>query len=323
MPGRFFAQFRAVDFFGKAVPGTVAGALILSIIPLPKTTVNNIIDTGSILIQNITALLILLIGIIILSFVIGQALDTMGIIAERTLYAVGDAVARVYRYLLRDSNRLTNEYPGKKYFTQYRRMDEGELEDKSYSEVRMLELQDWLYTRFDAARRIFKPHRSLFCERLNQKKYTVESKLFEESIPDSLDDENKYIFALSVVDRSGYNRANRLQVNFTLCRSIWVTLLVFSFVWWCISLNINFSMLPFLTEPLFDRIPFILQIPGITRSDVTQLSYLLLLLSIIFMYASVEYKGLYPEYVVSDFINAANEITYQQPISMGDNFGYD
>jgi hypothetical protein len=41
------------------------------------------------------------------------------------------------------------------------------------------------------------------------------------------------------------------------------------------------------------------------------------------MYASVEYKGLYLEYVVSDFINAANEITYQQPISMGDNFGYD
>jgi len=309
MPNRFFTQFRAVDFFGKSIPGTVAAIFILSITPFPSEFIESV-GPAKVTLRGVTTLLILVIGVVIISFVIGQVLDTIGLVAERILYGIGHAIWRVCSSI--------SFVPSKSWYTRIRELTEEEENNLPTQKKIWLEFLDWIYNRFESARQIFKPHRSIFKHRIINYRRGEEDEpvtLFLNSIqshsnvdPDRAEPSTLYTHSLSILDRSAFNRANRLQINFIFCRSIWVTLFIFSFIWVGLSLETSIIVILGIGEDgLLQGIPLILSMDALNVSDVRYLSVLLIILSAIFMYSSLEYKRLFLEYILSDYPQAIRE----------------
>lgn len=278
MPTRVFSPFPSLDFFGKSIPGVILSLLLVSLLPvrIPSQTIQNRTVVGF----TTSEILLLLLGIVVFGFVVGQGLHTTAVLIERTAFYLGRAVT-----LRLGSCDLVNRLG--------RCAPDGEL-------------NRWLSNRW--LKTAFEPHRKIFEREVRRKAEgpgedaMIDS--FLDACCDSYGDEfvqgdgisRLYPLVMSDLNNWKDNRAGRFQNSYTFSRSVWVEFLTFAVIYYAISLDIGGIYCG--TPPIVSQV-----FPG----SLAVAAVALFVLSINFMYASSIYKEYFVQYIFADFTNYARK----------------
>ena len=164
------------------------------------------------------------------------------------------------------------------------------------------------------ARAVLTPHRDLFFERMAQNDDLANA--FNERISDSYtsvsgesEDEN-YLLALSRLEFEGSGRARLFQAIFSFSRSLWIILLFFSVIFALIGWNISPSSYAPSTvnKGLVAISTYKPAISGVVGdgSGMVLTSVILVIISFLFVRSEAKYKNLYVEYLIADYLTIVN-----------------
>lgn len=289
MPVRFFSPFPSLDFFGKSIPGVILSVLLVSLLPVtvPKQTIESRTAIGF----TTSEIVLLLLGVIVFGFVVGQGLHTTAVLIERAAFAVGRSATRSGR--------------------------EGGRTDRSRLPARVRTglggaAKRWLSDRW--VKTAFEPHREMFEREVRETVDGADDNAMVDAFVDACrdrygnrfveDDGVSYLYPLVLSDLNNWedNRAGRFQSSYTFSRSVWVEFLTVSVVYAAISLD------PAGVVGIYSETPPV--IAQVAPGNTAVAAVALFVLAINFMYASSIYKNYFVQYVFADFINyTARETT--------------
>lgn len=302
--GNFLESY---DFFGKSLPGIVLFLGFISLHPGPLP-VKIFLETGGGI--SLTAVFTLLISLVFVGLVMGQAVHGLSVNAEKIFYWAGHTAYNIYYEKIAD-------------------LTEGYLKNNrtlmflyKYTALRLIwrVSRSWWIRRYWGVHDVFKSHRRLFentlawhFDRETDRRQgdkenityhglnTAFNQTFSTEPYDSLGDfgiqteeydEFRQIYPLvaSEVTEKGMNRASGFQARYSFCRGMWVVLSIL-----LISYVTAFGMLPI--HPGYSPV-----IQEFLTGD--ERLYLLIGLGgsiLAFMDASGDYKRNYVEYLISEF----------------------
>jgi len=302
--GNFLESY---DFFGKSIPGIVLFMGAISM--LPKSDVKPALakPEGGV---NLTAVFAVLLTLVFVGLVMGQAVHTLAVNVEKVLYWMGHTTYNFYYQYIADKI--------------HSRFEDGKAPRKLVSLLRLDKF--WAVTRWWWIRRywgfhdIFKSHRRLFenslgwhfdkkVKKRNGDKENILYHGFIEAFDQNFQlgpytslgdfgiqteeyEEFRQIYPLvaSKVTESDRNRASGFQARYSFCRGMWVVL----------SLVLIGYLLAFGYFPI--KLEYEAIIQGYSKGIGSVPVLGVLSISILaFLDAAGDYKRYYIEYVISEF----------------------
>lgn len=343
MSTRVSRTFGSYNFFAKALPGTVFFLGFLSILP---SSVFQLLFLDNPITVAFGALLVLFFG-----FIFGQGLHSFAVLFENITYGFIKEIYVVYVVLSSSFNSyLNNRLPIEINRREDRREISskriaidliimiGALTYAIWQALRgnygliggillgwflaIVSIADPKQRAVDWARGTLKPHRVLFSDffrdGLSNNDPIIEkfsnkySNRFGVRIAEEGPYDDVYELTLSFLSFYPKGRARVFQETFSFCRSMWVTLFIWSIVYLYISYNkYIFETFLFLPETL--RIGYTPVIFGFSNSYsvIPYISGIMLLLVILFSQGERQYKSLFCRYIIADFI-ASEDSTHSE-----------
>lgn len=334
MPDRLISVFGTYDFLGKSLPGMtlvigVSALFPTEAIPLPE-------DVSISFLLLLSALLI--VGLI--GTLLGEFVHSLADIFENI---VGWFARRIWRVWLALRNQLpinSDKEPspplGIKMNQDKRDVDENVNSDRRIQEdnsifqrvwseftvlIRSLmnQFQQWRSNQISKAAHIFWSHRKVFSRKLDvigKDDFRMDASLDDADFAEEYfikeivinrynayntsDIDRVYQVVVSELTEADYNRAFRFQARYSFCRSMWLVLFSLAVAY----LLTTVSPPGFIPNQLMTGDSFVAGLDSVTR---TALGVALLIISVIFMFASGSYKKHYIEYLISEmYANSKN-----------------
>jgi len=298
--------FSSYDVFGKSIPGAVFFLGLVSILPEESKILAELTSWPGGPGSSFVAILLLALG---LGLIFGEAIHTLANISEKMVAWLGRRAVNSAGFL-RDNlpelhTALTTD------FTDY--ADATKFEAGIYDRIE--DTKKWYKKRYYGLNASFKSHRRLFAEQcatnfgskrgprknLDPKKiYSQFFNKFEEVFDSSLPKTNiqelmeLYPLITAEVTKSGGSEFRRFQSVYSFCRSMWVTLSIFSTAHLLIFFGNSREWIT-----LFDYRPAVFILVPVEFMQTVPIA--LFLSSILFVVASGTYKKHYVEYLVAEF----------------------
>lgn len=341
MQSRVSSFFGSYDLFGKAFPGTAFLLGLISLLPSSSLQMN--LTRSGVL---VAALIVL---ILVLGFMFGQALHSIAVQIEGGFYSISSSY---YKFFIRIKSFLIRliELSGIKNSVASSDKDHNEFTVSDYIIIFVTFI--WIaiivsfsrepsfvagiitgiiinvvgpIERFRAwVKQTLSPHRRLFEERIslvqnqpgedrlvNQFLETAES-LLDMNSPGSNGPglKSMYVMVMSHLEYVGGGRARQFQAILSFCRSMWVTLFTFSFLYLLISvlpLTIIVADLGRVLIPTtFDYKPLVQSLLG-GKDGMLYFGVLMFIAALLFMEGERQYKSYFVEYIMADFLTSTNK----------------
>lgn|GEM_PF-2708313 len=314
--------FDPYNLYAKAFPGIVFFILLLTI--LPKGSLSTIGGSGSLI-----AALVLL--IIVLGFVFGQAIHSISGFIESSVYMTLRAYYRLYQTIIittkvrifgseSDSNQSQpEEISNIQWWRVIISLSSivisiiitgsflvlvGFFTGLIISFIGPVErLRRW-------SRSVLTPHRDVFRERLSKKDDLADqfietvSEHYEFATEHSKDD--LYIAAMSRLEFEGAGRARLFQAIFSFSRSLWIILIFYAIIYIIIGWNIDPpDILPdTIEEGLLTISTYQPTISNVTNSQAGMviIGLVMAATSLLFFRSEAKYKHLFVDYVLVDYL---------------------
>lgn len=311
MANSIFSVFDAYDFFGKSLPGMT---LVIGVIPLLPI---NSIPVPSFF-QNLLAFISVLISVLLLGTLLGEAVHTVAILFEKFVAWVAGRVKNTLSLLLEisGSDRELSDFltPSQPSVSQLN--DEGDSPQPSIRK-RVLtgwryNIQSWLVNRYKEFAYSLWSHRDIFENRISSRiefpnpstdfpdsdvpfteEHLIEESVEEYDIHGKQDLSKVYSVVTSTLSSNGSQRAFKLQSRYAFCRSMWVVTF-FLGIFYLLS-----RWAPKWIAP--HALAYNPYIAALNHSQIGLISVSLIGISLIFAYESGAYKRDYLEYLISEF----------------------
>lgn len=310
---KHFYRFPTVDFFGKTMPGVIFTLLSIPLLPF------QVLENGNNAISESLPLVILFIFVVIVvGFAVGQGLNTVTVIFEKSVYRIGINMYRLAHFMgipdyeFWEELELESREDGPTH-------DEEDLKTIQYQRVKL-----WFWKRYINFKRIFLPHRQSFANRIQRHKadekpeFYDDIELFEsqyramahelhgnpppypndqETVDEVVVPDELYPIVSSYLTNQDIQRAQRYKSLYIFCRNVAVVSLFYTGIYGIAAFHsvISGGLPPIVSESV--------------QSDLFGISpvvpIVLLTTSLIFFYSTGEYKRYYIEYLIADFIHTS------------------
>ena len=334
MQPRVSSIFGSYDLFGKTFPGIVFFLLSISLLPMPS--IDQLPQSNGIL------LAVLALFVIIFGFVAGQALHAVAVRIESIFLAV----ARVFYYsrillayllsyikrrilgqnvediesdIIKNDNNTNSELS--RYYIAYVSFALFVVIGQIIYYIWLGQIGGALFLigafLFPIGRvknwviQTLYPHRELFENAMSNDEDST--KKFINKINDSFginaekNPELAYQLVMSYYERITAGRARQFQATFSFCRSIWSTLLLFSFIYIIISSSEISSLIPLIGPivPVIEGYNPIVTL-FIPKEHLLLVGSLMLFAVLLFMEGERQNKELFVEYIFIDFLTISD-----------------
>lgn len=162
----------------------------------------------------------------------------------------------------------------------------------------------------DYIKSVLTPHRTLFEIKLSENGNTVNK--FKETVTTEFDWINEddpssmYVHVMSYLELASLGRARLFQAVFSFCRSMWILLIFYSCIY--IAIGVSFSPPNWVPDAISRGILALSSYDPVISSQLNgDLGMMIcgigmILLSIIFFHSEGQYKRIFTEYFVADFL---------------------
>lgn len=318
MQPRVSSIFDSYDLFAKAFPGIVFFLFTISLLPAPG--INQDIQSNGILLA-IVALFVIIFG-----FVSGQAVHAIAVRFEEIVLKMAKAIylfrlyiTAIIKVVIKGEEKQSKTGDTSVYYLAlgafgillhigsiiYFLLTGQYINLIFFALGAMLPLnktKEW-------GKETLFPHRELFKLKISDDEKFVEEfankidKLFEISVEHNT--ELSYKIAMSYYERIAVGRSRKYQATFSFCRSMWVTLLLFSVFYLIISSSAFVESVP-LANSIDTYTPVVkLLVPD---QFVLNIIGLIMLGSVfLFMEAERQNKNLFIEYIFVDLLTISED----------------
>lgn len=308
MPSRAIGFLDTYDLFGKSIPGILLLVGVATILPIT----DEITILGGTTLTNVVALLLVL---LFMGFIVGEAVHTLAIVIEQILFTSGTFVLSWYRYIVRGLSNIWESINRKcsnniiyKHIVHLKNLLAG-LPILSHTISLYYRLKsscyDWATVRYWGIHDVFKNHRTLFVDsiywnfqggsgRWEKEEKGVPYNRFREDCANQFgvniakrpkeDVLPLYTIITSTVSKSDSGLSQRFQDLHSFCRSMWVILSLLFILYILVLVEGNHDHIP----------PTMLNNPEIVIP-----SFLLLISG--YMIGAGRYKRHYIDYLIADF----------------------
>lgn len=303
MPDRFISVFGTYDFLGKVLPGmtiVIGGVALLPSGIVPSVNVA----------ENFLILLSILVIIGLIGALIGEFVHSLANIFERI---VGWVLRLGWKIIGVGSDSSNTSDPGLLvnevgFEGTENGNEEVDDQDQTSSELPQ-NCVNWFNSQIEKIAYVVWPHRKIFLRRIKvigsddfrldrsindagfAEEYFIKEKLVRDYGVETPEDMNQiYSVVVSTLAENNYDRAFRFQARYSFCRSMWMVLTLLAATYFYTTL----------TPPVFIPSELIYE-PYISRlldSVIIYLSGSLLLISLVFAFASGSYKKYYIDYLI-------------------------
>ncbi|QCP91847.1 hypothetical protein [Haloarcula marismortui] len=304
--------FSSYDILGKSLPGAVFFFGIISVLPVQSELFAQLTNWSELPAGNFVVILLLAIG---MGLVFGEAIHTLANNSEQFVAWLGRraiSAAGFVRDNLPELHRFLNSE-----YTDYAAATPSEA--RVYRVI--ANTKQWYKKRYFGLNASVKSHRRLFAEtcetnygtKWGPRKDEEPKKIFEEfadsfekkfdtDLPKTNKSELMEIYPLITgeVTRSGGAEFRRFQSIYSFCRSMWVTLMIFSIIHFVIYIANRGYIIS-----QFDYISVAATVFPLNQTSL--IPGMLAISCILFLDAAGTYKEHYVEYLVAEFSLYAGE----------------